>query len=166
LGLLDAILERFRGLSLNASLGPRTLTIVAVVLLAATIGIAVRVLSRGGGEEVPKPQATLTCANCSHQWRADLTDAPVCPSCDAQAGIIPVSYRCDSCRNVFHGSDIKLVGPGDYRYRLVGSDRWVGFPPQRIHCPKCRRLLRDPDSSIIRGQSKPQPQTPRGDHEG
>ena len=44
--------------------------------------------------------------------------------------------------DVFHGSDVKMIGPGDYRYRVVGTEQWIGYPPQRISCPKCRRLLR------------------------
>ena len=167
MGFLDTILERFRGLSLDMSLSGTALIVVAAILLVATVGIVVLVLTAGGGQEVPKPQATLTCVNCQHQWSADLTAAPRCPSCDARTGVIPVSYRCESCRHVFHGSDIKLIGPGDFRYRLVGSEQWVGYPPQRLACPKCRLPLRDPDAAIIRGQAKPAPaDTPRAPHEG
>jgi len=156
LGVFDGIGERIRNLNLNTSLSGTTLVVVGAVVLAAAVGAGVFVLT-SDGQDAPKPQATLTCVKCQHQWDADLTDAPQCPSCGNPAGIIAISYRCENCQHVFHGNDVKMIGPGDYRYRVVGSEQWIGYPPQRISCPKCRRLLRDVDAATVRGDTRSRP---------
>jgi len=121
---------------------------VAGVAIVLSVVLILRSLTSGSA---PTGEATLTCPSCGHEWRADLDSAPRCPKCGAEAGVIPTWYRCPSCEHRFLGSEVKMVGPGDFRYRVAGRTEWLGYPPARLTCPKCRATLTDLDSAMLHG---------------
>jgi len=141
--------------SLNAALAgaQEKHVMIAVGLVAGgaiVLTVVLSILSMSANP-VPSATVTLTCASCSHQWQVDLDSAPRCPKCGAEVGVIPIWYRCPSCEHRFLGSEVKMIGPGDFRYRIAGREEWVGYPPGQLTCPKCRAGLNDLDSAILRG---------------
>jgi len=124
--------------------------IALVAGIAIVLAIVLSILSLSS-DSAPTGEATLTCPSCGHEWRADLDSAPRCPECGAQAGVIPTWYHCPFCQRRFLGSEVKMIGPGDFRYRLAGQAEWADHPPHRLTCPECRRLLTDLNAAMIRG---------------
>ena len=150
---MSKIAEFIEGFRNRTERGPVKIVVAfaAVAAIALALFVSARVLR---SPSVPVGEAPLTCQNCGHQWQAALDTAPRCPECGTTGGVIPTWYRCPSCPHEFLGSEVKMVGPGEYRFRVAGTEKWLTYTPHRIVCPRCKRPLPDLQAAMLRGSSR------------
>ena len=125
-----------------------------IVVAVAGIALAAVMLWRQMPRDASQGRVSLTCESCGREFTAGWDEKPVCPGCGQAGGIVRTRYRCPACGHTFVGTETKVMGPRDCRWRVMGATKWAGFPPRQLICPKCRRVFGDIDKAIVREAPK------------
>lgn len=118
---------------------------VAVGCVALLVVVLVRTFVTPGSAG---PDTGFVCEACDHQWDAPMQALPTCPKCGGRP-ILPSRYRCPECRHEFVGIERQKIGVGKFRYRLAGTQEWLGQRPTLLTCPHCE--YSSPDIESLHG---------------
>ena len=126
-----------------------------IACVVAVIGVILAFVMWASEQPEPPAEARteLVCPSCGETWSADIDQATECPSCGTPGGLMRTWYKCPHCEKVFMGSEVQVVSPANFRYRIVGSEAWTSIPPRQVTCPGCRRPFADLNATMLRDRA-------------